>query len=196
MSAPNEGEIRRAIEVAWQIPGQFRLEEAAFLYQLARRKGRIVEIGCYMGRTTALLVQAARAWDATVTSIDPFYALPNGVARATARRWRANLKRQGLQPPELLAMTSAEAAATWNREIALLFIDGDHSYKGVRQDLDLWAPWVKVGGVVALHDMWFPSITGVAQAVTEWWIREREEGRPRWSCLGMRDLTIAFRRDA
>src|SRR5690606_26366428 len=70
-----ERETDEAVERALQIQGLYRRQEARFLYQLARRKGNIVEIGCWMGRTTAILVQAARVWGASVTSIDPFVVL-------------------------------------------------------------------------------------------------------------------------
>lgn len=32
------------------------------------------------------------------------------------------------------------------------FIDGDHSYDGVRSDFELWSPLVRPGGLVAFHD--------------------------------------------
>lgn len=34
-----------------------------------------------------------------------------------------------------------------------LFIDGDHSYPGVRRDFELYVPLVRPGGIVALHDV-------------------------------------------
>jgi len=34
-----------------------------------------------------------------------------------------------------------------------LFIDGDHSYEGVRRDFEMYAPLVRPGGIVALHDV-------------------------------------------
>lgn len=37
--------------------------------------------------------------------------------------------------------------------IDALFIDGDHSYKGVLIDWLLYSPLVKVGGIVAFHDI-------------------------------------------
>jgi len=36
--------------------------------------------------------------------------------------------------------------------LALLYIDGDHSFEGVMRDLTAWVPKVAKGGVVALHD--------------------------------------------
>lgn len=37
--------------------------------------------------------------------------------------------------------------------IDFLFIDGDHTFEGVKQDFDTYSPWVKPGGLVALHDV-------------------------------------------
>jgi hypothetical protein len=37
--------------------------------------------------------------------------------------------------------------------IDLLFIDGDHSYEGVKRDFDFFSPMVNDGGVIALHDI-------------------------------------------
>jgi len=34
----------------------------------------------------------------------------------------------------------------------LLFIDGDHSYEGVKQDWVMYSPLVRKGGIVAFHD--------------------------------------------
>ncbi len=39
------------------------------------------------------------------------------------------------------------------RKIDLLFIDGDHTYNGVRQDFQLYGQAVAKGGVVAFHDI-------------------------------------------
>jgi len=34
-----------------------------------------------------------------------------------------------------------------------LFIDGDHTYKGVRADFEMYAPIVRRGGLIAFHDI-------------------------------------------
>lgn len=191
-----EAEITRAITRAFALPGLFQDREARMLYRLARRKGQLVEIGAFKGRTSAILQQAAQVWKAHVTSIDPFVDVRLR-GSGSPEGWRANLTGQGIAPPDLLVMTSVQAAQTWDAPIALLFIDGDHSYEAVAADLRLWTPHVAVGGIVALHDMYYPRIPGVEQAVHEWWQAEwddREGQGARWRCLGLVDYLIAFER--
>ena len=40
-----------------------------------------------------------------------------------------------------------------SRKIDFLFIDGDHSYFGVKKDFEMYSPLVKIGGMVAFHDI-------------------------------------------
>lgn len=50
---------------------------------------------------------------------------------------------------------SEDAARDWDRPIDLIFIDGDHSYEGVKRDWELFVPHVKPFGIVVFHDtMW------------------------------------------
>src|SRR5439155_15474564 len=35
----------------------------------------------------------------------------------------------------------------------LLFIDGDHTYEGVKRDFEMYSPMVRPGGIVAFHDI-------------------------------------------
>lgn len=185
-------EIEAAVERALQIQGLFHRDEARFLYRLARRKGEIVEIGCWRGRTTAILLQAATVWGATVTTIDPFKVLSPRTPAGSRAIWETNLRRVGLVPPRLLEMTSDEASAVYEGKISFLFIDGDHGKAGVLRDLANWAPRVKVGGVMAWHDAWHPGIPGVATGLAEWWGQERRYHS--WEMIGQHDHTIAFRR--
>ena len=45
-----------------------------------------------------------------------------------------------------------ELAKIWNTPLDLLFIDGDHSYEGVKNDTLSWEPKVKEGGTILFHD--------------------------------------------
>ena len=39
------------------------------------------------------------------------------------------------------------------KNIDFLFIDGDHSYEGVKEDFEMYGPLVKKGGIIAFHDI-------------------------------------------
>lgn len=52
-----------------------------------------------------------------------------------------------------------------NNSIDFLFIDADHSYDSVKEDLTLWFPKVKKDGIIAGHD--YTTHTDVKKAVDE-----------------------------
>ncbi len=39
------------------------------------------------------------------------------------------------------------------RKLDFLFIDGDHTYEGVRRDFEMYFPLVRKGGIIAFHDI-------------------------------------------
>lgn len=41
----------------------------------------------------------------------------------------------------------------YGRKIDFLFIDGDHSYEGVKKDFQVYGKFVKHGGIIAFHDI-------------------------------------------
>lgn len=65
--------------------------------------------------------------------------------------------------------TSIEAATSVpNHSMDMVFIDADHSYKAVKQDIATWLPKVKSGGYLGGHDYAHPHYNfGVKQAVDE-----------------------------
>jgi predicted O-methyltransferase YrrM len=44
-------------------------------------------------------------------------------------------------------------AALLGNQLDFLMIDGDHTYTGVRQDFEMYSPFVRRGGMVAFHDI-------------------------------------------
>lgn len=62
---------------------------------------------------------------------------------------------------KLIRSTSTEAANYFRDEsMDFVFIDGDHSHEGVLNDLTLYYPKVKKGGIISGHDFSFPSVGG------------------------------------
>jgi cephalosporin hydroxylase len=128
------------------------VEIEALLHILERDAPKtIVEIGTARGGTLFLFARAA-APDAFLLGVDW------GISVARAPLYRA-LAREG-QRVELLEGDSHDASMVSNartllagRPVDFLFVDGDHTYEGVRADFELWTPLVRQGGLVALHDI-------------------------------------------
>lgn len=54
-----------------------------------------------------------------------------------------------------LARRWSEANSVWDLPVVLLdmvFVDGDHSYRGAKGDILAWLPNIKEGGIIAVHD--------------------------------------------
>ena len=76
------------------------------------------------------------------------------------------------------------------RTVDMLFIDGDHSYPGVKADYEMYSPLVRPGGVIAFHDVCdHPELTGCK--VRAFWQSldgDKEEivtFPPTWGGIGM-----------
>lgn len=134
------------------------------------RPACIVEIGSHYGLSTIFLAGAVKD-HGHVIAIDPW--LPGG--QRFQKFWR-NV--HGL-PVEPFMGTSAQAAAELEfRYIDMLYIDGSHEEEAVQCDFDLWTPRLRVGGILAMHDVHFSKgvdVEGPGQVV----IKEIF-GNPQW----------------
>lgn len=64
-----------------------------------------------------------------------------------------NIKSLGLTKyVEIVRKTSNDAVKEWSQPIDLLFIDGDHTYDGVRHDWESFSPFLAEFGVTVFHD--------------------------------------------
>lgn len=154
--------IERALQLAHGVTGFLGDNEARFLATLAActpADGLIVEIGSFKGRSTVLLASVAAHYGlGRIVAIDPHTSpsptdpgLPTGTSsfeEFSAALRSANLEEQ----VEVHRTFSREVAKGWNRPIRLLWIDGEHTYKGAKGDFDMFFPFLASGGVVALHD--------------------------------------------
>jgi hypothetical protein len=71
-----------------------------------------------------------------------------------------------------LRLPSAEAALqVAEGSLDFVYIDADHSYNGVWNDINRWADRIRVGGFICGHDFDHPNHPGVGRAVKEFFSR-------------------------
>jgi hypothetical protein len=145
------------------VPGFLVENEARFLGTLAActpAQGLIVEIGSFKGKSTVMLATVASHYQqGPVVAIDPHgglsYLGPDARDHLdpTFTEFLSVIKSAGVeQHVEVRRNVSREVAKDWNRPIRLLWIGGDHSYRGCKEDFDLFSPYLVDGAVVAFHD--------------------------------------------
>lgn len=142
------------------IQGPVSLREADLLRDLAARvkRGVIVEIGAFRGRSTVALSYGARQGNGVpVFAIDPHepFEGPFGgrFGPADRRAFYENMLATGAwENVRLINLPSVVAAAGWQHRVGLLWIDGDHAYESVRADFEAWRPHLIGGARVAVDD--------------------------------------------
>jgi len=70
-----------------------------------------------------------------------------------------------------IRLDSVEATQQINEPLDFVYIDGDHSYQGIRADLEAWFPLVREGGIIAGHDYGQPAFPGVKAAADQFFKR-------------------------
>lgn len=113
--------------------------------------GLIVEIGGEWGRSAGAFARGA-APETNIYTVDLF---PDDLHAAHL----ANLAEAGFagrtsqfQADSHRALHADHIMAA-DQEISLLFIDGDHTYEGVKADIHVWTRFVAIGGFVIFHDV-------------------------------------------
>jgi len=137
------------------------------------RPRRVLEIGTAKGGTLYLWTQAA-ADDAAIVSLD----LPGGPFGGGYPAQRVPFYQAFARPGQNLALMRADSHAEASLAavrahfgagpVDFAFIDGDHTYEGVRQDVAMYSPLVREGGIVAFHDILPQEWSPVTQVHRVW----------------------------
>lgn len=133
------------------------IAELGRILQAAAPK-RSLEIGTNYGGTLLLLCRLSPP-DAKIISVD----LPSGRFGGGYPRRKALLFRRFPKSTQRLHLIRADSHSPKTKEQVLrilggepldyLFLDGDHTYDGVKHDFQMYAPIVRSGGMVAFHDI-------------------------------------------
>ncbi len=174
--------------------GWFDFED---IYDLAINRARpgdvFVEVGCFMGKSTAYMLQQIKnsGKDIKLISVDTFEGSGDyhdnlikqygGGEKTLLNIFLDNIHQCGLMGPSqsFLKMSSIESAEFLSKEepgeedkLAFVFIDAAHDYDNVKADLNAWFPLVRKGGMFGGHD--YSDNCGVPRAVNEF-VKERNQ---------------------
>jgi predicted O-methyltransferase YrrM len=131
------------------------VRQAAYLFGLIRelKPQKVIEIGRYKGGST-LLIAAAMNGEGEFWSIDIGEKEARLQGDETSRPFDRQLvdvcRRFGLRVNIIVGDSRTIRIET--NEVDLVFIDGDHSYEGVRNDFERFGKRVRVGGAVIFDD--------------------------------------------
>ena len=118
----------------------------------------------YLGSRVALAQKTV-----SIHAIDPWLGWDKGQPVSHFERFLKNLLDSGLcDIITPLRLTSARASLLFaDQSVDFCFIDGDHSYNAVCEDLRCWFPKIRPGGLLAGHDYTGPDSFDVKRAVDE-----------------------------
>jgi len=142
---------------------------------------RLLEIGTLFGVNVIAIHDSASCFfrRVSLTLIDPldgYYGAENVDANTglcvTRDILQRNLDRLMIPPTDYriiqeYSTSPAAAERASQQNYNLLFIDGDHTYEGVKKDFELYSRLLEHGGYLVFDDYQAPSWPGVQQAVDE-----------------------------
>ncbi len=143
------------------------LHEAGLLYKYASQQWTkmpkdetgnvILEIGRYWAGSTVLLAMATHDTKVKIVSVD----VVEGCHDPDADDWLNNYEEK-----ERIDIRVANSWTMKNFPISLLFVDGDHTYEGVKKDFI--HHWNYLNGPCLAHDYTDPTCEGVTEFIDEW----------------------------
>lgn len=122
-------------------------------------KGRGVEVGTFQGEFSKDILNS---WDGTLFMVDVWRPLSNEEYLDSSNHGYfengvygdAMKNINGLEDRGIMVRASSEVASSMFEDNSLdfVYIDANHAYDYVVQDINLWYPKVKIGGYLCGHD--------------------------------------------
>ena len=151
-------------------------DEGICLYNHAlssSKKGPILEIGSYCGKSTIYLATAAKEYNCTVYSVDhhtgseenqvgweyhdiELFDEETGKINSFPEFMR-NLRKANLLDTVIpIVSDSSLVSRDWKIPLSMVFIDGGHTMEAAFNDFNNWKDKIIKGGILAIHDV-FPN---------------------------------------
>ena len=150
--------------------------EGICLYNYAlnsSKKGPILEIGSYCGKSTIYIATAAKKYSGCVYSVDHHTGSEENQVgweyhdielfdEETGRinsfpEFMRNLRKADLLDTVIpIVSESSLVSRNWKIPLSMVFIDGGHTMKAAFNDFNNWKDKIVKGGILAIHDV-FPN---------------------------------------
>lgn len=124
---------------------------------------KIADVGCWTGLSSLLLAQIAKAHNGRVYSVDWFRGSPAtnlefaGTAFDIKSIYKHNISQ--FEFADIIELREGPTSEVWSTfdpaSLDVVFLDADHRYANVKQDIANWITRVKPGGVLCGHDCEF-----------------------------------------
>jgi predicted O-methyltransferase YrrM len=167
--------------LGWIIgPAQLKEEITGLLKILAKQRPKVIlEIGTASGGTLFLFSRVV-SFNGVIVSVD----LPGGRFGGGYPEWRIPYYESFATHNQQIALIRADShdlstlqavrTILKERRLDFLFIDGDHTYAGVKTDFEMYSKLVRKGGIIAFHDICpHPPETGCE--VNKFWCEIEEQ---------------------
>ena len=127
---------------------------------------KIVEVGSQEGRTPWYILTNTSRESVEVSLVDPYIMYDN----------------YGYEEPFSMSVVekqakeySVDAAKLFDdRSLDLVFIDANHTYEHVKEDIEAWYPKIRDGGILSGHDF-SGDFPGVEKAVREYFEPKKKD---------------------
>lgn len=159
----------QVLRSAFAVTSHLTVNERIHLYNFSRNAKTIAEIGSYIGASACCFGAAAKTvGSGTVICIDTWNndAMSEG-NRDTWQEFHNNTRdyKGYIVPVRGYSTNVVRAVREISPTLDVLFIDGDHSYDGVKADWNAYKDFLKEGSTVIFHDYGWAE--GVKKVVHE-----------------------------
>lgn len=160
----------RLISKLQMFPYLRKLKEGSLLFKIVRslRQGPvIVEMGSFKGKPPCFIAEGIGDKKMQFFCIDPWKdGLMPEIGDEIFNEFLQNTRKYR-DRFTILRGFSHEIIKEWpaHRKIDFLWVDGDHSYEGIKKDILNWIPLVKKSSFICFHD--YRDAPGVKRAVDE-----------------------------
>lgn len=150
------------IENALKIQGWMEEHDLIWLAGEASRHYRIVEVGCWRGRSTTALADntlgVVYAVDHWLGSEEHQPVDAERLYQMFEEQMKPYIVSGKVVPMRMCSTSAAYIFARQGQRFDMVFVDASHDYDSVKADILAWRPLVSPGGLLCGHDAGHPPI--------------------------------------